>query len=73
MPAEHVEVLVGAVSVVGLRSVAAADPNSGAGLGYDINDAFNKRRLGDLDYPPSRPTVVARWTASLREETPSFR
>ena len=71
--AEIVEVLLGVVSVVGLPSVVAAAPSLAMALGYDIDDALEQSSGGDLGYSPSRPTAVARCTASLREETPSFR
>ena len=71
--AEIVEVLLGVVSVVGLPCVVAAAPSLAMALGYDIDDALEQRPVCDLGYAPSRPTVVAWCTASLREETPSFR
>ena len=70
---EIVEVLVGVVSVVGLPSVVAAAPSLAMALGYDVDDALEEHSGGDLGYSPSRPTAVACSTASLREETPSFR
>ena len=57
----------------GSSGVAAAAPSLAMALGYDINDALEQSFTGDLGYPPSRPTVVACCTASLREKTPSFR
>jgi alkylhydroperoxidase/carboxymuconolactone decarboxylase family protein YurZ len=70
---EIVEVLIGVVSVVGLPSVVAAAPNLAMALGYDVDDALAAHSASDLGYSPSRPTTVACSTASLREETPSFR
>ena len=70
---EIVEVLVGVVSVVGIPSVVAAAPSLAMALGYDVDDALEAHSCGDLGYSPSRPTPVACSTASLREETPSFR
>jgi hypothetical protein len=37
-------------------------------LGFDLDDVVD----WSFDQPPSRPMVVARSTASLRDETPSF-
>ena len=71
--AEIVCVLVSATTLVGLPSVVAAAPSLAMALGYDVDAAQNVSPPGDLGYAPSRPTVVAHRTASLREETPSFR
>ena len=72
--AEIVDVLVGVVPVVGLPRVVAAAPKLALALGYDIDDgAGTPVRCSDVGYPPSRPIAVACCTASLREETPSFR
>jgi hypothetical protein len=59
------------VSVVGLPNVVAAAPSLAMALGYDVDDAIDDDLA--LDYSPRRPTAVACRTASLREETPSFR
>jgi 4-carboxymuconolactone decarboxylase len=71
--AEIVDVLVGVVPVVGLPSVVAAAPKLAMALGYDIEEALDISLGRDVGYPPSRPTAIARCTASLREEAPSFR
>ena len=72
--AEIVEVLVGVVSVVGLPSVWSRRRRVWRWRsGTTSTMPWNTSPVGDLGYPPSRPIAVACCTASLREETPSFR
>ncbi len=71
--AEIVDVLFGVIPLVGLPCAVAAAPNLAMALGYDINDALERPSAGDVGYPPSSPIAVACCTASVREETPSFR
>ena len=71
--AEIVDVLVGVVPVVGLPCVVAAAPKLAMALGYDIDEALGAAVRGSAAYPPSRPIAVACSTASLRDDTPSFR
>ncbi len=70
---EIVDVLVGVTGVVGLPSVVAAAPRLALALGYDIDDALERTRPWSDYEPPMSPSVVARSTASLREDTPSLR
>ena len=72
--AEIVEVLVGVVSVVGLPRVVAAAPKSRHGARVQRQRCVGGAVAGvSPGYPPSRPIAIACCTASLREETPSFR
>ena len=72
--AEIVDVLVGVIPVVGtpLRRRGGAEARAGARV-------RPRRRLGtaarpsEVGYPPSSPIAVAWCTASLRDDTPSFR
>ena len=72
--AEIVDVLVGVVPVVGLPGVVAAAPKLALALGTTSTRRWNTSpgRV-TAGYPPSSPIAVACRTASLREETPSFR
>jgi 4-carboxymuconolactone decarboxylase len=71
--AEIVEVLVGIVPVVGLPALSRRPQVWRWRLDTTSTMPWNTSPVGDLAYPPSRPTVVACPTASLREETPKLR
>ena len=71
--AEIVDVLVGVIPVVGLPCVVAAAPKLALALGYDVDDAFETSRAADVGSAAEQPDRGGLSTASLREETPSFR
>jgi 4-carboxymuconolactone decarboxylase len=70
--AEIVDVLVGVVPVIGLPSVVAAAPKLAMALGMTSRRRWNISPGRDVGYPPSRPTAIARRTASLRRKRPTF-
>ena len=73
--AEIVDVLVGVIPIVGLpvRRRRGAEAGDGARLRHRRGAGDARADVVELGYPPSRPIAVACCTASLRDETPSFR